>query len=117
MSKYIFLGGGGFALELYEYMIHDGCEVLGYYALEESEELKNILPWLGNTDEVKDEDLDKEAEYIVAVRLIKYRLNFPILEKSSKIKGIHRLSVKIIYSVACAVFLTAWSIRSACSSN
>ncbi len=74
MAKYIFLGGGGFALELYGYMQDDGNEVLGYYALEESPELKNVISWLGDTDKVKDEDLDKEAEYIVAVRLIRYRL-------------------------------------------
>lgn len=73
MAKYIFLGGGGFALELYGYMEEDGCEVLGYYALEESPDLKGILPWLGNTDTVRDEELDKEAEYILAVRLLKYR--------------------------------------------
>lgn len=74
MKEYIFLGGGGFALELYEYMFSDGCKVIGYYALEESEELKGILPWLGNTDLVRDEDLNRNAEYIIAVRLIKYRL-------------------------------------------
>lgn len=71
---FIFLGGGGFALELYGYMQDDGCEVKGYYAIEESPELKGILPWLGDVDKTADEELDKDAEYIVAVRLIKYRL-------------------------------------------
>ena len=34
MSKYIFLGGGGFALEMYGYMKEDGHEIVGYYAWE-----------------------------------------------------------------------------------
>ena len=70
---YIMLGGGGFALELYGYMKDDGCEVKGYYAQEEHAELSEWIPWLGDTDTVLDEDLDKEAEYIITVRLIKYR--------------------------------------------
>ena len=47
---------------------------------------------------------------------ISEKSNFPIYEKSSKIKGIHRLIASIIYSVACAVFLNAWSIYNACTS-
>ena len=72
-EKFIFMGGGGFAIELYEYMLADNVPVQGYYALEENPELSQYIPWLGNSDEMKKEDFDHTAKYILAVRLIKYR--------------------------------------------
>lgn len=72
--QYIMLGGGGFALELYGYMRDDGCDIKGYYAQEENLELSEWIPWLGDVDTVRDEELDRDAEYIITVRLIKYRL-------------------------------------------
>ncbi len=72
-DKYIFLGGGGFAIELYEYMQVDNLNVVGYYAQEENEELSGIISWFGDMDKTPYEDLDREAKYILAVRLIKYR--------------------------------------------
>ncbi len=70
----VFLGGGGFALELYEYMSEDGRNVVGYYSQEESEELKGELPWLGDIDRLSQDEIRRDVAYIVAVRLIKYRL-------------------------------------------
>lgn len=73
MKKYIFLGGGGLALEMYGYMREDGHEVVGYYAWEESKELRGELPWLGDIDKMTPDEIIRDAEYIVAVRLLKYR--------------------------------------------
>lgn len=72
-DKYIFLGGGGFAIELYEYMEVDNLNVVGYYAQEDNEELSKIIPWLGDMDQTAYEDFDRDSKYILAVRLIKYR--------------------------------------------
>ena len=72
-EKFIFLGGGGFAIELYEYMQVDNINVIGYYAQEDNEELSKIIPWLGDMDKTPYEEYDREAKYILAVRLIKYR--------------------------------------------
>ncbi len=72
-DKYIFLGGGGFAIELYEYMSSDGVEVAGYYAQSKNDELSEFIPYLGDMDATDDKDFDRTAKYIVAVRLIKYR--------------------------------------------
>ena len=58
-EKYYFLGGGGFAIELYEYM--------------SSEELSEYIPWMGDMDKKTYDEFDREAQYILAVRLIKYR--------------------------------------------
>ena len=33
MEEYILLGGGGFAIELYQYMKSDGKQVKGYMSL------------------------------------------------------------------------------------
>lgn len=73
MGRYILLGGGGFALELQGYMKEDEHEIIGYYAKEESADLKGIMPWLGDTDTVDKDKIDRDVEYIVAVRLLKYR--------------------------------------------
>ena len=83
MGNYIFLGGGGFALELYGYMKEDGHDVAGYYAWEESPELKGYIPWLGDADTVDPRALDREAEYLLAVRLIKYRTKMIHLKAGS----------------------------------
>lgn len=72
-DKYIFLGGGGFAIELYDYMQNDHMNVIGYYAKENNEELSEMIPWLGDMDTTPYEDFDREAKYILAVRLLKYR--------------------------------------------
>lgn len=72
-EKYYFLGGGGFAIELYEYMSFEGKSVLGYYAQEDSPELSQYIPWMGDMDKTPHADFDRSAEYILAVRLIKYR--------------------------------------------
>ena len=72
-DKFIFLGGGGFAIELYEYMQVDNITVVGYYAQEENKELSRISPWLGDMDKTPYDEFDREAKYILAVRLIKYR--------------------------------------------
>lgn len=72
-EKYYFLGGGGFAIELYEYMSSEGKNVLGYYAQEESSELSQYIPWMGDMDKTPFADFDRTAQYILAVRLLKYR--------------------------------------------
>ena len=72
-EKYIFLGGGGFAIELYQYMHMEGKNIIGYYAMEEDENLNQYIPWLGFEGDKSDEDLDHDAYYIVAVRLIRLR--------------------------------------------
>ena len=72
-EKYYFLGGGGFAIELYEYMSSEGKTILGYYAQSESPELSEFIPWMGDMDKKSYEEFDREAKYILAVRLIKYR--------------------------------------------
>lgn len=71
--KYILLGGGGFAIELYEYMQADKLNVIGYYAQEDNKELSKFITWLGDMDTTPSEKFDREAKYILAVRLIKYR--------------------------------------------
>lgn len=72
-EKYIFLGGGGFAIELYEYMSSEGQNIIGYYAQTESSELSKYIPWLGDMDNTPYEKFDRTAKYILAVRLIKFR--------------------------------------------
>lgn len=72
-EKFYFLGGGGFAIELYEYMVSEGKTVLGYYAQEDSVELSHYIPWMGDMDKMPYEKFDRTAQYILAVRLIKYR--------------------------------------------
>lgn len=84
----VFLGGGGFALELYGYMTEDGRNVVGYYAQEESKELKDTLIWLGDIDSLSKDEIRHDVEYIVAVRLIKYRLKMErFIEENGLIAG------------------------------
>lgn len=72
-EKYYFLGGGGFAIELYEYMSSEGKNVLGYYAQADSPELSRYIPWMGDMDKTPFAEFDRTAQYILAVRLLKYR--------------------------------------------
>ena len=72
-EKYYFLGGGGFAIELYEYMSAEGKNVVGYYAQEDSPGLSQFIPWLGDMDKTPYDKFDREGKYILAIRLIKYR--------------------------------------------
>lgn len=72
-TKFYFLGGGGFAIELYEYMSAEGKNVKGYYAQSESPELSKFIPWMGDMDKTPYESFDRSAQYLLAVRLIKYR--------------------------------------------
>ena len=72
-ETYILLGGGGFAIELYDYMSEEGLNLAGYYAQEDNPELSVFIPWLGDMDTTADEDFDRSAKYVLAVRLIKYR--------------------------------------------
>lgn len=72
-DKYILLGGGGFAIELYEYMFSEGKNVIGYYAQEENEELSKYIPWIGDMDKTSYEQFDRDAKYILAIRSIKFR--------------------------------------------
>ena len=100
MQKYILLGGGGFALELYGYMKDDNCEILGYYALEESPDLVGVIPWLGNTDTINEEDIDRDAEYIVAVRLLKYRKKMIDFIRENNLKAGSFIHSEVYQSVA-----------------
>jgi len=88
LEKYIFLGGGGFATELYEYMLSDGLDVKGYYSRENNFELSKYIPWLGNIHIVSDWELDRNAKYIIAVRSIIYRKRMiDIIEKKRLLAG------------------------------
>lgn len=72
-EKYYFLGGGGFAIELYEYMSAEGKNIVGYYAQDNSPELSEYIPWLGDMDKTPYDKFDRNGKYILAIRLIKYR--------------------------------------------
>lgn len=72
-SEYVLLGGGGFAIELYEYMASDNKRIAGYYANSENPTLSEYIPWLGNMDDMSYEEFDRSKQYILAVRLLKYR--------------------------------------------
>lgn len=70
---YYFLGGGGFAIELYEYMSAEGKNVIGYFAQENNPELSQYIPWLGDMDNTPYDNFDRKGKYILAIRLIKFR--------------------------------------------
>ena len=74
MEEYIFLGGGGFAVELYQYMVSDGKKVRGYMSLEEDQNLSNYIPWLGFEGNKRQEELECGAQYIIAIRNLKLRM-------------------------------------------
>lgn len=69
-SKYVLMGGGGLALELFEYMSSEGNPPVGYYALEEDEVLSCFLKWLGDEHKA---DVDPSAYYIVASGILGIR--------------------------------------------
>lgn len=87
MNRYVLLGGGGFALELYTYIKDDGGEVVGYYAPEESVELKNLIEWLGDERLISPDKLCRDAEYLIAARLIKIRLSMIEFIKKNNLKA------------------------------
>lgn len=98
MEKYILLGGGGFAIELYEYMKADGIEIAGYYAQDNNLELSEWIPWLGDIDTVAVEKMDKTAQYIVAVRLLRYREKMISFIEEAKLKAGSFISSRAYYS-------------------
>lgn len=97
-DKFYFLGGGGFALELYEYMLSDGIKVEGYYGKEDNLELSKFIPWMGDIDTIEDEKLDKDAYYLVAVRLLKYREKMFETIKNRNLKAGTYISKKAYFS-------------------
>lgn len=68
MEKIVFLGGNGFAIELYEYMKHDGIEVAGYYA-PAPDTMSKYIPYLGD----EREGFERDCSYVVACGLIGLR--------------------------------------------
>lgn len=97
-EKYIFLGGGGFAIELYEYMKADNVDIVGYYAQEENEELSSFIPWLGDMEKTNYNDFDREAKYLLAVRLIKIREKFIQFIKEMELEAGTFISSKAYHS-------------------
>lgn len=97
-NKLFFLGGGGFATELYEYMLSDGIAVSGYYSREDNAALSKYIPWKGDIEKCTPEEIDKDAQYIVAVRLLKYREKmFDIIAEKGLIAGSY-ISKKAYFS-------------------
>lgn len=72
-ERYYLLGGGGFAIELYEYMSAEGKNVIGYYSKEENLELSEFIPWIGDMDKTPYDKFDRKGKFILAIRLIKFR--------------------------------------------
>lgn len=87
MEKYILLGGGGFAIELYQYMKSDGKEIMGYMSLEEDGQLDRYIPWLGFEGTKSEDELDNEAYYIIAVRSLKLRRKLMSFIEGHKLKA------------------------------
>ncbi len=98
MEKTIFLGGGGFAIELYEYMLSDNLNIQGYYAQEDNPELSKFIPWMGDIDVVPEESIDREAEYILAVRSIKFRKKMIGIFEKYQLKAGSFISKKAYFS-------------------
>jgi len=97
-NKYILLGGGGFAIELLEYLMSEGLEVGGYYAKEDNEELSAFIPWLGDMDTTPYDSFDREAKYLLAVRLIKYRKKIIAFMGEMNLEAGSFISSKAYYS-------------------
>ncbi len=68
MDKIVFLGGNGLAIELYDYMRHDGIEIYGYYSPEED----SLSEWTRYLGDEKD-GYDNDYKYVVASGLISIR--------------------------------------------
>lgn len=62
-ERYALLGGGGLALELFEYMERDGNKPIGYYAPQANPKLSKYIQWLGDE---RDGNLDASISYIIA---------------------------------------------------
>ncbi len=63
---YVLLGGGGLALEIYEFMIHDKVRPRGYYSKTESPQLKGVLTYLGDEAD-PDNHIDSKSCCLLAV--------------------------------------------------
>lgn len=68
--SYALMGGGGLALELFEYMNSEGEKLIGYYAPEEDLVLSRYLRWLGNE---RNTDLNPSVHYVIASGLLAIR--------------------------------------------
>lgn len=67
----VLLGGGGFAIELLEYMRHDKIFPAGYCAPNEEVQLRGFgLPYLGSEDDIH----NKHFKYVIASGEIPIRL-------------------------------------------
>ncbi|WP_296014204.1 hypothetical protein [uncultured Treponema sp.] len=87
-DKVIFLGGGGFAIELFQYMKFDGYSVYGYYDLHEDKDLSQYIKYLGNEKEaIANNILDKDAYYIIAIRNLKLRNRMIDFIESNSLKA------------------------------
>ena len=54
-------------------MVAENKNVIGYYAQTDSPDLSRHIPWLGDMDKTLYDQFDRDAKYILAIRLIKYR--------------------------------------------
>lgn len=63
-DRYILLGGGGFALELMDWMQIDGHRIIGYIDDVEQAACYGYIPYLGSE---RTAELTREASYIIAV--------------------------------------------------
>ena len=62
-EEYVFLGGGGLALELYDCMSMEKKRIAGYYDLKENPKLSQYIPWLGDEYHAT---LNRKAHYVIA---------------------------------------------------
>ena len=69
MKNIVLLGGGGLALEIYDYMRNEGICPLGYCSPDKGNNLNGVLDWLGNENDVH----DKSFEYVIASGYISIR--------------------------------------------
>jgi UDP-3-O-[3-hydroxymyristoyl] glucosamine N-acyltransferase len=83
---------------LYVYMHSEGKNIIGYYAQNNEPELSKYIPWIGDVDTVDIEKMDREAQYIVAVRLIKYREKMISFIEKAGLQAGSFISEKVYYS-------------------
>lgn len=81
MKECAFLGGGGFAIELLDYMVADGKKPVGYYSPIMDDFFSGILPWLGDERIAFDESL----EYIIASGAVNIRMKMIEFLKCKKL--------------------------------
>ena len=85
MIEYALLGGGGLAIELFEYMSTENKKLIGYYDLVNDERLSKHLNYLG--DEHK-EKLHKKVHYIVSSGFLDIRRKMiSFIEEKNLIAG------------------------------